>query len=72
MNWISVKDRLPDYKKEEEQILIVSGIEDDGSRYVYWAQAYAYGKDDNVFTVPGWSQMNVTHWMPLPKPPEHE
>ena len=68
--WISVKDRLPEYKGfNKEHIVIVSGIEDE-KRYVYWANVYAYGKDEEIFSVPGWSEMNVTHWMPLPKSPE--
>ena len=71
MEWISIKEKLPEYKKGTTQIVIVSGIE-DGERYVYYAEIHAYGKKktaDNIFSVPGWSRMNVTHWMPLPEPP---
>lgn len=73
MEWISVKDRLPEYKGAgDEQIVIVTGLE-IGRRYVYYARAHDYGekKDPNeIFSVGGWSDMNVTHWMPLPDPPE--
>lgn len=72
MNWISVKDRLPEYNtKRQNEIVIVSGFE-DGERYVHYAEPHAYGKKEkaeDIFTVPGWSKMNVTHWMPLPEPP---
>lgn len=70
--WISVKDRLPEYKKGITQIVIVSGIE-DGKKYVYYAEVHAYGKQEkseDIFSIPGWSKMNATHWMPLPEPPK--
>ena len=69
MKWISVNDELPERKRG---IVIVSGIEYD-ERYVSWAETHAYGikeKAEDIFSIPGWSQMNVTHWMPLPKPPK--
>jgi len=68
--WISVENKLPEVTKSgEEDIVIVTGY-DNGVRYVFWASVYAYGKEDEVFSVPGWSKMNVTHWMPLPDPPK--
>lgn len=69
--WISVKDRLPQYKEGEWQTVVVSGI-DEGKRYVYYAEVHAYGKKETaqeIFSVPGWCDMNVTHWMPWPEPP---
>lgn len=71
--WISIKKSFPPYKKGEEQIFIVAGIDDMGKGYVYWAEAYAYGYTDDperVFSVPGWSRMGVTHWMALPNHPD--
>ena len=71
MKWISVKDKLPEPPDNlDELIVVVSGIDDNEERYVHWAAVYAYGKDHEVFSIPGWSQMNVTHWMPLPEPPK--
>ena len=74
MKWVSIKDSVPKYLPGKEQLFIVSGIDEDfNKRYVYWAQAYAYGDTDDrerIFSVPGWSKMNVTHWMQLPEPPE--
>jgi hypothetical protein len=72
MGWISVKDKLPKYTKKGTYIVIVSGIE-NGKRYVHYAEVHAYGKEDkaeDIFSIPGWSKMNVTHWMPLPTPPK--
>lgn len=71
MEWISVKDKLPEYKKGCTQIVIVSGYE-DGEKYVHYAEIHAYGKSiesSDIFSIPGWSDMNVTHWMPLPDKP---
>ena len=45
---------------------------DEGKRYVYYAEVHAYGKKETaheIFSVPGWCDMNVTHWMPWPEPP---
>jgi hypothetical protein len=71
MIWINVKERLPEYKEGTTEIVIVSGIEDN-ERYVFYAEIHAYGKKEkaeDIFSVPGWKKMNVTHWMPLPEPP---
>jgi hypothetical protein len=76
MKWISVKEKLPLFIEGKEQIVIVSGIREEempeNERYVYWAVAHAYGeeKGNKIFSVPGWSKMNVTHWTPLPEPPK--
>ena len=63
--WISVEDRLP----EEGQIVLVH--QKDG--FIYCAENFA----GNVLMSPGWFIDNyswdakeVTHWMPLPEPPE--
>ncbi len=57
MNWISVKDRLP----EEGYYLVF--IKNPGPfKYIY--VAYYYG--DNEWNVDG----EVTHWKPLPEPPK--
>lgn len=62
MEWISVKDRLPD---PMTSVLAYSR----GS--IYQPDDYPHcevlGYDPDVWN-PGWSF--VTHWMPLPEPPE--
>jgi len=62
MNWISVKNKLPE---QNESVLIFSkngGV----------AEA-RYRETENVFIQYRWSVIkgnDVTHWMPLPEPPE--
>lgn len=60
--WIPVTERLPE---PDTNVLVRSGSfvsvwslrEDD----VYWEDEYSYFHD----------MCEVTHWMPLPKPPDH-
>lgn len=64
--WITVKERLP---AEDEEVLI--SAEEDGERtafVAFWRQDAKWW--DNCYT--GWvkEHLNVTHWMPLPEPPE--
>jgi hypothetical protein len=60
MKWISVENRLPE---EEVEVLGLVLYEDD-----------TYGYDLNEHFDGEWllsgSQVKVTHWMPLPEPPE--
>jgi len=67
--WISVKDKIP-----EENISVIgcdiNGITTDdrepikchreGKKY-YWLNEYNYAE---------YVPVNITHWMPLPEPPE--
>jgi len=61
--WINVKERLPDYEyhvggRESVNILMTDGqmvIEGDYT--------------DGIFHTLGVPNPNITHWMPLPKPP---
>jgi hypothetical protein len=52
--WISVKDRLPEHGST---CLIVTTKKEEGISIAWFEKAY-------------WSKWDVTHWMPLPKPPE--
>lgn len=76
--WISVKDRLPE--NEQEVIVISHGW---GGRLVYagtykkiesetsWLTGITSKASD--WSLWGWSYLRepqVTHWMPLPEPPE--
>ena len=60
--WISVKDRLP---KIDEEVLVCFT---DGFNQIKFGVAW-------TISIDGWSGYfggNITHWMPLPEPPEVE
>lgn len=61
MKWISVEDRLPN----NLEIVLVNGESDNDLRKGF----------DTAWIAPGcgwtsWHCKNITHWMPLPNPPE--
>ena len=69
MKWISVKDRMPDHNNEVlvyAPELDIIGPELIGN----------YFDDDETWTAYDFHETNmnakVTHWMPLPNPPEPE
>jgi hypothetical protein len=63
--WISVKERLPEMNEWVlvDGPIIVRLIEPPSSN---WKGAYAWETDHESF----YDFKDVTHWMPLPKPPE--
>jgi len=68
-NWISVKDRLPlDYKKcikfESIEVIIYSGYE------VFSCDFSCGPYPEPWYNFEDLSKAYVTHWMPLPAPPE--
>ena len=68
--WISVKDRLPDYMGEV--LVIVSGKPHEN---ITLDGAYEIAEYDPVEgwileMWPEWCSGVVTHWMPLPEPPK--
>lgn len=74
--WISVKERLPDLELEEilsedmdlfPCFAVVRNERVRGNRYVtkVWYNGEIF-MDSDCFDV----TCNVTHWMPLPEPPE--
>ena len=68
--WISVKDRLPDYMGEV--LVIVSGKPHEN---ITLDGAYEIAEYDPVEgwileMWPEWCSGVITHWMPLPEPPE--
>lgn len=62
MDWISVKDRLPE---TEDHVLCCTQSKKGGQNIVR-----GYYRRDGLW-VSGMNS-NVTHWMPLPDPPELE
>ena len=72
MNWIKSKDRLP--KDNEYVLLVINGVVDLG---FIWKTIKIKDKqcfkatlvfEDNYCTQV-FTHKNVSHWMPLPKPP---
>ena len=69
MNWISVKDSLPEYG--EEVLVEVDGHHGSSWRNNYNLVAYR-SRYDNKFREerhPDEIVINVIYWMPLPSPP---
>jgi hypothetical protein len=71
INWISVKDELPE-QSQEVLVCNINGIDQDerdpfiavlNCKKFFWINRYNY--DD-------WKEEIVTHWMPLPEGPEKE
>jgi len=57
--WISVKDRLPDYGDDEVLIIYKQG----GIFMDSW------NEDEEEWKYAGCDE-DITHWMPLPEPPK--
>lgn len=73
MKWISVEDQLPEVSHDYEYSDIVMVCDDSqiglARRFDYnkegsWSECYYIGTDVNY--------NRITHWMPLPEPPEEE
>ena len=78
MNWISVKDRLPN--DERCLVLLRNSNHKAGEKYfieiatfyggkIYLYVSYRDRMNGDLMTVP-YRIDNVTHWMPLPELPE--
>ena len=71
--WISVKERLPDDEKDGEMVLaVVSGKPHENITLCHALMTAGYfpGEGWVVNEYPEWENPTVTHWMPLPEPPE--
>lgn len=68
MNWISVKDRVP----EHNQFFLGTGT--SGQMEVLRCDLHQNGEKvfDYVFMTPSLKHQvkGITHWMPLPEPPK--
>lgn len=77
MEWISVKDRLPDDGKyvlvypAEDFHITVGYFERDNVHYYIESNGSKFYTDDGWETEIPWAQKGrVTHWMPLPEHPK--
>lgn len=71
--WISVKERLPDDEKDGETVLaVVSGKPHENITLYHALMTAGYfpGEGWVVNEYPEWENPTITHWMPLPEPPE--
>lgn len=66
-NWISVKDRLPEYNKG---VLVYS--ETYGVLYYYLRALDNLWVQDGIDTVSDSVLQDITHWQNLPEPPKQE
>jgi len=60
VSWIHIKDRLPEFPKGEYVNVIISTYDGLVLEAIYSKDGFFAGSE--VY--------DVTHWMPLPKPPE--
>ena len=66
--WISVKDKLPEYKTPYDYVLVCDA---DGCGYaIAWRDSPYEGGKVWCFSSDLWVDEHVTHWMPLPQLPE--
>lgn len=77
--WISVKDQLPnvDYSNKKTSIRVLAT---DGNQ-IFYSVFHHLIKSEGIFGIfhtfcndclHGEIIKNITHWMPLPKPPDHD
>ena len=68
--WISVKDRLP--KTDEYVLVTVSGHPHKNITLVRAYELAEFNVDEGwiLEMYPEWENPTITHWMPLPSPPE--
>jgi hypothetical protein len=59
MSWINIQDQLPPY---DSNILVWNGD--------YMDVAYYDGVKTKKLDAGDWNNCYITHWMPLPEPPE--
>lgn len=75
--WISVEDRLPedDFPKDTDRLMIKVLVCSTSGKYgvrTLSRQRWIMNFKQNTYSPWQWSKdaRNITHWMPLPEPPE--
>lgn len=67
MRWISVKDRLPDRTMPPRDVLVYHDL----NCGMFIDRAW-YSHEQNKWRSAVGMRLKVTHWMPMPEPPEKE
>lgn len=70
--WISVKERLPEYKTAVLGYGLRSKKYGETDKFPAAHVVYTRGEDEGWFTFWNNEYVAVTHWMPLPQPPEED
>lgn len=70
MEWVSIKERLPELidrgihrNRSSDDVLVFNGRISVGCRWICGKYEYFLSNEES-------DRDNVTHWMPLPKPPK--
>lgn len=68
--WISVAERLPEYM---DNVLVTDGMF-SGMGWRDWYDYHGTKPREDYWIAPSTNvnELNITHWMPLPQPPESE
>ena len=65
MEWINVKDRLPNPHKQHVLVVLSNKTVHFATDWVDWPDGHV------TFWIPFYERwFDVTHWMPLPEPPK--
>ena len=64
--WIPVSERLP----EDRATVLVAFKNREILTATYYGHYEGFGGVENYWDIEGWHSGEVTHWMPLPQPPE--
>lgn len=71
--WIGVEDRLPDALNENNQMILTEEVIGFDGECCFVGQFRIFKFDGSAdFAVDLGIKADVTHWMPLPEPPEEE
>lgn len=63
LEWIKIKDKAPPFMRD---VVFYA----DGDTCLGWNETTEPGEDPSYYTREGLE--NITHWMPIPEPPEKE